>query len=118
MDSDGLETRRLTYQGVYNDSPIWAARGERITFVSRTPSRRFDLASIDTSGTAYRILTKVGMNENPHFAPDGKHIIFASDRLARPGQSGDIYTMDISGENQRRVTHTGDASNPCWGPLK
>jgi len=114
MDADGLSVRRLTYEGGYNDSPIWSDRGDRVTFVSRTPSRRFDLASIDTSGVDYRILTVVGHNENPHFAPDGKHIIFSSSRLSE----GDIFTMDLNGRNQRRVTRTGDVSNPVWGPIR
>lgn len=114
MDSDGLKSRRLTFEGSYNDSPIWSERGDRVTFVSRTKYGRFDLASIDTSGTDYRILTEVGQNENPHFSPDGKHIIFASSRLT----PGDIYTMDLSGRNQRRLTRGGNCSNPVWGPLK
>lgn len=112
-DSDGMTTRRLTYTGKYNDSPIWSQRGDRITFVSRTKEGRFDLASIDTSGVEYRIMTEVGHNENPHFAPDGKHIVFSSTRLSE----GDIYTMDLSGQNQRRMTRTGNCSNPVWGPI-
>ncbi|RKX24010.1 MAG: Tol-Pal system beta propeller repeat protein TolB [Candidatus Zixiibacteriota bacterium] len=114
MDADGLNVKRLTYQGSYNDSPIWSERGDRVTFVSRTRRGRFDLASIRTDGTDYRILTEVGMNENPHFAPDGKHIIFASSRLSE----GDIYTMDLSGRNQRRLTRSGNCSNPSWGPIR
>jgi TolB protein len=113
-DSDGLTTRRLTFAGSYNDSPIWSQRGDRITFVSRTKQGRFDLASIDTSGVEYRIMTEVGQNENPHFAPDGKHIVFSSTRLSE----GDIYTMDLSGQNQRRMTRTGNCSNPTWGPIR
>lgn len=114
MNSDGLNVKRLTFQGNYNDSPIWSSYGSRITFVSRTKSGRFDLASIDTSGYDYRILTEVGMNENPHFSPDGKQIIFSSTRLG----PRDIYTMDASGRNQRRITHSGNCSNPNWGPIK
>lgn len=114
MDSDGLNLKRITYESRYNDSPIWSARGDRITFVSRTKYGRFDLASIDTSGLDYRILTEIGMNENPHFAPDGKHIIFSSTRLS----SGDIFTMDITGRNQRRITRNGKCTNPNWGYLK
>ncbi|MCB2231349.1 Tol-Pal system beta propeller repeat protein TolB [bacterium] len=112
-DADGIDTRRLTFAGGYNDSPLWSHRGDRITFVSRTPRGRFDLASIDTSGYDYRIMTQVGTNENPHFSPDGKHIIFSSTRLSE----GDIYTMDLSGRNQRRLTSEGICSNPAWGPL-
>jgi TolB protein len=114
MDSDGLNTRRLTYQGGYNDSPIWSSRADRITFVSRTKRGRFDLASIDTTGHGYRILTEVGQNENPHFSPDGKHIIFSSTRLG----PREIFTMDITGRNQRRLTRLGSCSNPNWGPTR
>ncbi len=114
MDSDGLNVRRLTYEGRYNDSPVWSRRGDRLTFVSRDKHGRFDLASIDTSGVDFRVLTELRMNENPHFSPDGKHIIFASNRLG----SWDIFTMDISGRNQRRLTHSGNCSNPTWGPVK
>lgn len=113
MDSDGLNQQRLTWEGRYNDSPIWSSRGDRITFVSRTQHGRFDLASINTSGTDFRVLTEVGMNENPHFSPDGKHIIFSSTRLS----PRDIYTMDITGRNQRRLTSYGKCSNPNWGPI-
>ena len=113
MDSDGLKVHRLTFQGSYNDSPIWSGDGRRIVFVSRTKDGRFDLASIRTDGTDFRRLTEVGRNENPHFAPDGRHIIFSSTRLS----AGDIYTMDVSGRNQRRITRTGASSNPSWGPF-
>lgn len=112
MDSYGMNLRRLTFQGNYNDSPVWSRAGDRITFVSRTKSGRFDLASIDTSGADYRILTEVGMNENPHFSPDGKHIVFSSTRLG----PRDLFTMDITGRNQRRLTRSGKCSNPVWGP--
>ncbi len=112
-DADGIETRRLTFAGGYNDSPVWSHRGDRITFVSRTPRGRFDLASIDTSGYDYRIMTQLGTNENPHFSPDGKHIVFSSTRLS----GGDIFTMDLSGRNQRRLTSEGNVTNPAWGPL-
>lgn len=114
MDADGLNTKRLTYEGYENSSPIWSQRGDRITFVSRTKRRRFDLASINVDGSDYRVLTQVGENENPHFSPDGKHIVFASDRLG----TEDIYTMDITGQSQRRMTRSGRCSNPVWGPMR
>jgi TolB protein len=114
MDADGLDVRRLTYQGNYNDSPLWSMRGDRITLVSRTNTGRFNLVSIDTSGADYRVLTDLGTNENPHFSPDGKHLVFSSTRLG----GMDIYTMDVSGRNQRRLTHNQNCTNPAWGPFR
>ncbi len=113
MDKNGDNQRRLTYEGRYNDSPAWSARGDRVIFVSRTQSGRFDIASVDTSGFDYHAMTEVGMNENPHFSADGKHIIFTSTRLGTP----DIFTMDVTGRHQRRLTRTGNCSNPVWGPI-
>lgn len=113
-DADGIRASRLTYEGRYNDSPIWSIRGNRVTFVSRTKDGRFDLASIDTSGHNPHLMTGFGQNENPHFSPDGKHIIFASTRLG----GSDIFTMDASGRNQRRITTSGGCSNPVWGPMR
>ena len=113
MDADGLNTRRLTYEGNYNDSPVWSKRGERITFVSRSKRGRFDIASIDTSGHDYRVLTRAGTNENPHFSSDGKHLIYSSTRSG----GKDLYTMDITGRNQRRLTLSGNCSNPSWGAV-
>jgi len=113
MDKAGENQRRLTYEGRYNDSPAWSARGDRVIFVSRSQTGRFDIASVDTSGYDYHAMTEVGMNENPHFSPDGKHIIFTSTRLGNP----DIFTMDVTGRHQRRLTRTGNCSNPVWGPV-
>lgn len=113
MDKDGNRQQRLTYEGRYNDSPSWSARGDRVIFVSRTESGRFDIASVDTSGYDYHAMTEVGMNENPNFSPDGKHIIFSSTRLGGP----DIYTMDVTGRHQRRLTRNGNCTNPVWGPI-
>lgn len=52
-----------------------------------------------TSGT--------GFDGNPAWAPDGKHIVFASNR---DGGKNDLYVMDRDGGNARRLTTTGDAS--------
>ncbi len=113
-DQEGQSVKRLTFEGKYNDSPKWSERGDRVTFVSRTQFGRFDLASIDTSGQGYRVMTEFGQNENPSFSPDGKHLIFSSTRLGKP----DIYMADATGRNQRRITTSGNCTNPAWGPIR
>ena len=120
MDIEGLNVRRITFRGRYNDSPAWSPTGEMILFVSRTERGRFDICTIAPSGEDFRILTNVGANENPHFSPDGKSIIFSSTRLGVK----EIFTMDMFGRKQSRLTRTArsgnqtiGASNPNWGPL-
>ncbi len=112
-DDDGLNEKRLTYRGRYNDSPRYNPKGDRILFVSRDDNGRFNIATVDVRGMEYHMLTNIGTNENPHFAPDGKHVIFTSSR----GGGTDLYTMDSGGRNQRKLTATGNVTNPVWGPF-
>ncbi len=112
MDAEGLNVRRLTYEGKYNDSPCWSPRGDRIVYVMR--DKVFKICSIDISGKDYRILADLGDNENPRFSPDGNHIVFSSDRLG----PREIFTMDVFGHNQKRITLKGGCSNPAWSPMR
>lgn len=113
VDIYGQNLRRITNEGRYNDSPFWSHRGDRVVFVTRTERGRFDVASVDTSGGNYRVLTDLGQNENPHLAPDGKHIVYSSNRFG----PRDIFVIDITGRNPRRILQKGDASNPIWSPM-
>jgi TolB protein len=112
MDAEGLNVRRLTFEGKYNDSPCWSPRGDRISYISR--DRIFKIYSVDINGRDLRVLAEIGDNENPHFSPDGNHIIFSSTRW---GQS-DLYMMDLFGRKQQRITTEGGYSNPVWSPLR
>jgi TolB protein len=112
MDAEGLNIRRITFEGKYNDSPYWSFRGDRIVYVSR--DKIFRVCSIDVTGRDYKVLAAIGDNENPHFSPDGNHIIFSSNRLGPQ----DIYIMDLFGRTQTRITAKGNCSNPFWMPYK
>jgi TolB protein len=111
MNREGLDVRRLTFTGSYNDSPCWSPKGDRLVYVSRAGG--FTICSVDVTGKNHRILANLGNNENPHFSPDGNHVIFSSTRLGPK----EIYTMDLFGNNQRRLTVRGGFSNPAWSPL-
>ena len=57
-------------------------------------------------------------NFSPSFSPDGKRIVFLSDRdFSSWGSSNEIYTMDSDGTNQTRVTKNDyDDGSPCFSP--
>ena len=50
--------------------------------------------------------------ESPDWSPDGRGITFAM------GQDGrrDIYVFDVANSRARRITVTGDNTNPNWAP--
>ena len=64
---------------------------------------RWEIITMDLEGGHNRILTNEG-GQNPSFSPDGKEILFDSERN---GASPNIYRMDINGENLRPLTTYG-----------
>jgi Tol biopolymer transport system component/streptogramin lyase len=82
------------------------------------------LRDLDGSGTPTRLTTNSTWDGLPAFSPDGKKLVFGSDRDLGPDQE-EIYTMDIvdadndgNGDNQNRLTEdTTSDYEPDWGPL-
>ncbi|MBI5213811.1 MAG: Tol-Pal system beta propeller repeat protein TolB [Nitrospirae bacterium] len=111
-NKDGNGVRRLTFEGTYNTSPAWSSKGDRIAFV-RMIGGRNQIFIIKPDGNGSIQLTDKGNNEDPSFSPDGRHIVFTSDRDGAKG----IYLMRVTGEDQKRITPKGiKATGPNWSP--
>ena len=103
---------RLTFEGNYNTSPAWSSLN-RIAFVSQDDGH-FDIYTMDPNGGRLRRLTEDGgNNEDPCWSPDGRYIVFSSNRKGRYH----LYLMNANGLNQRRITFLkGDQTAPSWAP--
>jgi len=64
-------------------------------------------------GSGERILTEGFHNEGPTFAPNGRVIMFFRDL----GPGPFLFTIDITGRNELKVTTPSYASDPAWSPL-
>jgi len=105
-------TRRLTFEGNYNTSPSWS-RLNRLVYTSMNQGY-FDIFTIDPKGGEPRQLTAdAGNNEDPCWSPDGRYIVFSSNRLGRYH----LYIMTANGQNQRMIARgKGEQTAPSWGP--
>jgi len=101
---------RLSFEGRYNTSPSWSGLN-RIAFVSMDGGH-FDIYTMRADGGQLRRLTEdQGDNEEPCWSPDGRYIMFSSNREGRYH----LYIMNANGQNQRRITFLkGDQTDPSW----
>jgi ribosomal protein L22 len=58
-------------------------------------------------------------DEGPTWSPNGRVILFTRTTPGRGGAGGNsnIWSVDLTGQNLRRVITPGDASDPAWSPL-
>jgi TolB protein len=115
MNADGTSQRRLSSgEGSYS-TPVWSPRGDLIAFTKRT-SGSFLIGVIRPDGSGERILTEGFHNEGPTWAPNGRVIMFFREA---PGADGGahLYTIDLTGYNERRILTPAFASDPAWSPL-
>ncbi len=112
MDSEGFGVTRLTYEGKYNDSPRFSPKGDVMAFVSRGDDGRFRVCTIDVTGQNFQRLDQTGSNENPHWSPDGWHLVYCKYQ----GKKSDLYIMDRFSQKIKKITNDGQSSNPAWQP--
>jgi TolB protein len=67
---------------------------------------------MDVASRSYTQLThSEGRNENPSWAPDGKHLVFMSTRTGSP----QIWSMLADGTAPKQLTTQGSNWTPVWG---
>lgn len=97
----------------YATSPDWNPRDERIVYQARVQGR-FQIVAVNANGTEMRLLTAEGRNEDPSWAPDGRHVVFASDRAGYRG----LWVLDTVTGRARNLVRKHDDRLPDWsGPL-
>lgn len=101
---------RLTFEGTYNQSPNWSSLN-RIAYAGMMDGK-MDIFTIDPDGARLRRLTEgQGYNEDPCWSPDGRYIMFTSNR-----EGGyHLYIMTANGDNQKQTTfQKGGQISPSW----
>jgi TolB protein len=115
MNAGGGPARRITYgEGSYS-TPVWSPRGDLIAFTKQVRGG-FAIGVIKPDGSGERILTEGFHNEGPSWSPNGRVIIFFRDAQGANG-GPKLYSIDLTGYNERQIPTPSFASDPAWSPL-
>ena len=119
MRSDGTQVKRITHGSGLYGTPVWSPRGDLIAF-TKVRKGRFYIGVMRSDGTGERLLTENFYQEAPSWSPNGRVLIFyretKSDSKGK-GFSAKLWSIDITGYNERRLKTETDASDPSWSSL-
>ena len=113
MNADGSGQQRISFGEGRAATPVWSPRGDLIAF-TRMTGGSFAIGVMKPDGSGERLLTNAYQDEGPTWSPNGRVILFF--RSPRGGPV-DLWSVDLSGQNERKVPTPLDGSDPAWSPL-
>ncbi|BDA83231.1 protein TolB [Aureimonas sp. SA4125] len=115
MGADGGGQQRVSFGDGSYSTPVWSPRGDLIAFTKQTGGQ-FQIGVMRPDGSGERILTSGFHNEGPTWAPNGRVLMFFRD--PQGGTGPQLYSIDLTGRNEQKVTTPGYASDPAWSPSR
>jgi len=119
MNADGSNPHRISHgEGKYG-TPVWSPRGDFIAYTHIT-SGAFYIGVMHPDGSGERSITQGYLVEGPTWAPNGRVLAyFKQDPTSSNGSGGRtrLYSIDLTGYNERELVTPTDASDPAWSPL-
>ena len=118
MNADGSNPHRISFGDGRYGTPVWSPRGDLIAF-TKMKGGTFYIGVMRPDGSGERLLSEGYLVEAPTWAPNGRVLMFFRQRQGK-GQGGDsfkLYSVDLTGYNERQVVTPMDASDPAWSPL-
>lgn len=119
MKSDGTGVKRISFgQGRYA-TPVWSPRGDLVAF-TKMHQGRFFIGVMRSDGSGERLLSESFLDEGPTWAPNGRVLMFFRQKPALKGKGNGrtrLWSVDLTGYNEREMITPIDASDPAWSPL-
>ncbi len=119
MDSNGKNAKRISFgKGIYG-TPVWSPRGDLIAF-TKLHKGKFYIGVMRADGKGERLLTENFYQEAPSWSPNGRVLIFYRESKTNSkgeGFSAKLWSIDLTGYNERMVETQTDASDPSWSSL-
>jgi TolB protein len=115
MNADGSNQQRISFGGGRYATPVWSPRGDLIAFTKLGGGFRIGIMS--PSGGGEKLLTDDWQDEGPSWSPNGRVINFYRSGRGGAGKA-DLWSVDLTGVNERKIPTPLDGSDPAWGPLR
>lgn len=119
MTAAGQVIDNLTNDPGNDITPAWSADARKIAFSGKRGKTLGDVFVMDSDGANPQNITNTRSKDlDPRWAPDGRQFLFTTERNG----AGDIFLMDINGENQRQINFepnpgfVGIDGAPVWSP--
>ena len=119
MKSDGTNVKRISFGNGLYGTPVWSPRGDLIAF-TKLHKGKFYIGVMRTDGKGERLLTENYYQEAPSWSPNGRVLIFYRETKSDSkgeGFSAKLWSIDLTGYNERLVETETDASDPSWSSL-
>jgi TolB protein len=115
MNADGSGQHRISFgEGRYS-TPVWSPRGDLIAFTKQAGGS-FLIGVMRPDGSGERTLTEGFHNEGPTWAPNGRVLAFF--REGRGAGGPRLFSIDLTGYNEREVQTPAFSSDPAWSPRR
>jgi TolB protein len=118
MSASGGRAKRISFGRGRYATPVWSPRGDLIAFTKITGGKFF-IGVMDIDGKGERLLADGFLVESPTWAPNGRVIMFFRETPVskKGGVVSKLYSIDLTGHNEREMVTPMDASDPAWSPL-
>ena len=119
MKNDGRGVKRISFGNGLYGTPVWSPRGDLIAF-TKLHKGKFYIGVMRTDGSGERLLTENYYQEAPSWSPNGRVLIFYRETKTNAkgeGFSAKLWSIDLTGYNERQIKTSTDASDPSWSSL-
>lgn len=118
MPVDGGSPRRISFGKGRYATPVWSPRGDLIAF-TRMVDGKFGIGVMRPDGKGERILAEGFLVESPTWSPNGRVIMFfRQERAGEAGSQPRLFSIDLTGYNEREIVTPTPGSDPAWSPPK
>jgi TolB protein len=116
---DGKKIKRISREAGSYYTPVWSPRGDFIAF-TKQEGGQFYIGVMEVDGSNERMIAKSFHVEGPTWSPNGRYLMyFKEERTAEDGSGGEssLYSIDLTGYNERKIITPLGGSDPAWSPL-